>query len=205
MHEVDRLRHREHTDHAGDEQEGHRQPEGLGHQAHAHVASGDHLGDDGEDDEAEHIVGHCRTQHDACLDGGEGTQVAEHAGGDAHAGGSERSTEEDGGLGRLAEGQAHRCSGRERCDDTDDRHQHRRPAHLAEFGQVHLHAHSEQQQQHTDLGQHTDRHATVAGEVDQTEHRRADDHPGGDLAEHTRDARSLGEFAHHLGSDEHDQ
>ena len=205
VHEVECLRHREHADEAGDEQEGHRQPQGLGHQAHAHVASGDHLGDDGEDDEAEHIIGHGCAQHDACLDGGEGAQVAEHTGRDAHAGGGERGAEEHSGLGRLAEGQAHQGAHGEGCGNTDDGHHEGGAADLAEFGQVHLHAHSEQQKEHTDLGQHTDRHAAVAGEVDEAEHRRADDHPGGDLAEHTRDTQALGEFAHHLGSDEHDQ
>ena len=57
--------------------------------------AGDHLDHDGEDDQAEHVVGDGGAEHDPRLDRRQRPEVAEDPGGDADAGRRQRGAEED--------------------------------------------------------------------------------------------------------------
>ena len=76
---------------------------------------------------------------------------------------------------------------RHRDGDADDRHREGRSADRAELTHVHLHAHLEQEQDHTQLGEHLQR--LVA--TDEVQHRRADDGAGDDLADDRRNVRRV--------------
>ena len=153
MHRIEDLRHEREADDAGHDQEPNGQAEGGADRRDVDRTTRDDLDDHSENDEAQDVVGDRGTQHDASFGRGECSQVAEHTGGDADAGGGERGADEDRGVRAQAEQQPDAHTTRERCADTNHRDQQRCLAHLAELGEVHLHAHLQQQQQHTDLGE----------------------------------------------------
>ena len=105
-----------------------------------------------------------------------------------------------------AEADAGAGTGDERHDDADDGDGQRGPTDAPELGEVHLHADLDEQQQHAELGEHAEADAALAVEVDEPEHRRADDDAGDDLAEHGRDADPLGALRGELRrDDDHEQ
>ena len=84
------------------DEEQHRHRDDLGDREGRHRAVGHEADHHREDDEAHHVVGDRRAEHDARLVGGERPEVAEHPGGDADARGGERGADEQGGVEVLA-------------------------------------------------------------------------------------------------------
>ena len=166
-----------------------------------HRPFGDEAYHHGEDHEPQDVVGHRGTQHGAGLHGREGAQVAEDTRGDAHAGGRERSADEQRLVAAVPERRCHGVATGHGDDHTDARDRHRRAADRAEVGDVHLHADAEKQQDHPELTEHAQR---LVG-PHQCQDRRTDDDTGHDLTDDRRDVDALGELRRDLGRDEHDQ
>ena len=116
------------------------------------VVAGDDLDDDGEDEQAEHVVGHGRAEHDPRLGRGEGAQVAEHPRRDADARGRQGGAEEQRRVAGFAEPDADDAAEQERHGDADDGDGHRRSPDATELGEIHLHADLDEQQQDAELG-----------------------------------------------------
>ena len=86
-------------------------------------------------------------------------------------------------------------------DHADDGDRHRRAAHGTEVGEVHLHAHAQQEEDHAELPEHAERLVRLH----EREHRRADDHARDDLAHHRGDVDALGDLGCELRRDEDDE
>ena len=139
----------------------------------------------GQDDQSDHVVGDGGAEDDARLGRRQGTEITEDPGRDADARGRQGGTEEDRRFERPARApSAAVVAEYERHGDADDGDDQRRPPDPPELGQVHLHAHLHQEEEHADLGHHADAHGAIgAAQVDQPEHGWADHDAGGDLAQ----------------------
>ncbi len=173
--------------------------------AQAHAVARHDLDDDREDDEADHVVGDCGAEDDTSLGRRQRPQIAEHAGGDPDARRGEGRAEEDGDVGRLPEGAGDAGAQGERGRHADDGHEDGRTPDPTELGEVHLHADMDQQQEHAQFGDHREADAAVARHVDEPEHRRADEDPRDDLAEHSRHADAFRQFGSQLRCGDDDQ
>ena len=201
----EQRRHGEDAHHTREHQEAERQADGRGDDADGDRVARDHLDHDGEDDQAEHVVGDGGTQHDARLDRRQRPEVTEDARRDADAGRRQRGAEEDRRLGVEAEAHAGPGADDERHGDADDGDEHRGPADPAELGEVHLHPDLDQQQQHPELGEHAEADPPLPAQLDEAEHGWPDEDAGHDLAEHRRHADPLGSFGRQLGGGDHDE
>ena len=203
--DAEHPRDHKHADDAGAHQEQHRKPQRFRHGSDADIAAGDHLHDDGEDDQAQHVIGDGGPEHDPGLDRGECAEVSEHSCRDAHAGRGERGAEEHCSVAAHPERRRGHGSGGEWNHHTHHGNGDRRRAHLAELAEVHLHADRQQQQQHADLGEQRHRHAALVSQIDEPEDRWSDQDTCGDLPEHGWDAQSFGRLGRDLGGNEDDQ
>ena len=165
------------------------------------AALGDDSRHDGEDHQAEHVVGDRRAEHGARFDRRERAQVAEHPCGDADARRGQRGADEQRFLTGEAEADPGRDAGRHRYDDADDRDEQRRPTDRAQVAEVHLHADLEQQEDDAELGEGVDDFVRF----DEAEQRRPDEDAGGDLGDDGRDVDAVRDLSGDLGRDEHDQ
>ena len=171
----------------------------LGHEPEAHRAFGHDLDDDGQDHQSQDVVRDCGAEHDPRLRRRQGAQIAEHASGDADAGGCQSGPDEERSVTRLAETEPDGPTQGERHRDTDDCHQHRGPAEGAQLGQVHLHPDLHEQQEHAELGQ---RHHWFAVRRDPTEQRWPDEHADHDLAHDGWHTHALARFGSQLRGDQ---
>ena len=116
-----------------------------------------------------------------------------------------RGADEHRRLGRLPERQGDAEAGGERNHHPDDRDGGGYPTDPTQVDQIHLHSDEEEEQEYADFGEDTDRHATIAGQLHPTQHRRADDDAADDLTEHRRRTDAFGQFAADHRGPEHDE
>ncbi len=102
----------------------------------------------------------------------------------------ERGADEEGFLAGHAEREAGHRTRDERHDDAHDRDGERGAPDSPQFGEVHLEADFEQQQDHTELGEGLE---CLAG-VHPAEHRRSDDDTGDDLAHDCGETHTIREL-----------
>ena len=138
MHEPEQHGRGTHADHPAHAQEGdgdgdHAEDGQERYRALAHDAD-----DDGEDHESDHVIGDGGAQHGPGLRRCQRSQVGEHPGRHAHAGGGQSGAHEQGRVATLTEAGHHAVAEGERGGDACCGHEQRRAAHAAELGEVHL-------------------------------------------------------------------
>ena len=196
---------RKDADDAGEHEEAEGDPNRRCHDPDRHGVAGDDLDHDREDDQAEHVVGNGRPEHDARLHRRQRPEVAEDSRCDPDAGRGQGGTEEDRGLGVEPEADPSTGARDERDGNADDRHEHRRPPDTTELGEVHLHPDLHEQQQDTELGKHPEADTPLAPQLDEPEHRGADQDASDDLAQYRRNTDPLSPLGGELGCGQHDQ
>ena len=165
-------------------------------------------GDEGQHDQAEHVVEDGCAEDDPALRALGLAEILEHAGGDADAGGGQRGADEDMRRLRAAGQEPGRDSPAERQGrgDTDERHEQGRGADPDEQADVGLEPHVEQQDEDSDLGQdlkgrlglHVRDRFGAAEQDDQAGEGDADH----ELAEHRWLAEPLGREPAEVGSEQ---
>lgn len=143
-----------------------------------------------------HVVDHCRAEHDLTFARFELTQVGQRSGGNSDGCRSQCRACDDGGNRRQSQSDAHRVAQSEWQHDPDKRDCQRRIADLHQRADVGMKADLEQEYEHPQLGK---AEQNRVGGIENAEHRTAEDDAGEKLADHCGLTQSLCEHAEQLG------
>jgi hypothetical protein len=195
-----RRRHDERAEHQRCGQEAEGEQGGQNDAPRRQVRARRQAGDDTQDDQAEDIVDDRSAQDNLALRLLEPAQVGEHAGGDSHARRGQGGPRDDRDQRGRAQEHADRVSQPERQDHPDQGDRRRSPPDPQQLTEVRLDPNGEQEDHHPQLGEQVKR---LVARVHEGQHRRAEDHPCRQFAEHGRLAGPLHRQAEELGRQQH--